>query len=104
MMALDRSRWGKPWTPEQLKEMYRGIEKMEMQSRITELEQQLESANKELEAANKDALRLDWIISSSWYVGPSNFYCTEGGDLVEYEDRNTSNLREAIDAAMGEQG
>lgn len=50
----------------------------------------------------RDAARYRWLQRSNWYVGPDSFYCTEGGDLVEYNDKNVSaeNLNAEIDAAI----
>ena len=49
----------------------------------------------------RDAARYRWLQWSNWYVGPDSFYCTEGGDLAEYNDKNVSaeNLNAEIDAA-----
>ena len=50
----------------------------------------------------RDAERYRWLQRSNWYVGPDSFFCTEGGDLVEYDDKNVSagSLSAAIDAAI----
>jgi hypothetical protein len=56
----------------------------------------------QLAECKKDAERLDWLIKSNWYVGPNEFYCTEGGDLVEFDDKNDCHLRANIDAAMAQ--
>lgn len=44
----------------------------------------------ERDALKADAERYRWLCKSDWYVGPSNFYCSEGGTLYEYCDNNIS--------------
>ena len=49
-----------------------------------------------------DAARYRWLLDSNWYVGPDSFYCTGGGELEDYQNKNNSaeSLDAAVDAAI----
>ena len=50
----------------------------------------------------RDAARYRWLLDSNWYVGPDSFYCTGGGELEDYQNKNNSaeSLDAAVDAAI----
>ena len=47
----------------------------------------------------KDAALYRWLKTSNWYVGPSSFYCGEGGKMIDYDDQNGIELDAAIAAS-----
>lgn len=52
-----------------------------------------------------DTKRLELLAKSDWYVGPSGFYCDEGGGMNDYDDKNKGGieaLRNAIDAMQAQ--
>ena len=69
---------------------------------ITALTAELRRLRAENAELAKDAGRYRWLRDSTWYVGPDDFYCGEGGDMNEYENHNcqAETLDTAIDTAM----
>lgn len=48
----------------------------------------------------KDADRYRALVDLEWYVGPADFYCSEGGILYGKDDKNLSGKKENLDTAV----